>query len=94
MIDQYGPNQLHDMTLLEPYKAHDDPLFNENPGNEKESSAQDAPGNEQQLPAQVQVNDRVDASRSNFCPISNQKLIPFISAVLRGKYHERNLLQE
>lgn len=94
MIGQYGPNQLHDMSLLEPYKEHDEPLSNEIPGNEKELSSQDAPGNEQQLPAQVQVNDRVDASRSTFCPISNQKLIPFISAVLRGKYHERHLLQE
>ena len=94
MVDQYGPNQLHDMTLLEPYKEHDEPSFNENLRNEKELSAHDAPGSEQQLPAQGQVNDRVDASRSTFYPISSQKLIPFVSAVLRGKYHERHLLQE
>lgn len=92
MIDQYGPNQLHDMTLLEPYKEHDEPSLNENPRNENELSAHDAPASEQQLPAQGQVNDRVDASRSTFYPISSQKLIPFISAVLRGKYHERHFL--
>lgn len=94
------------MTLLEPYKEQrDEPplLANKNPTNEDLLSTHDAPSNEQQhhqqqqqMPTQVQVqvNDRVDASRSTFCPVSNQKLISFISAILRGKYHERHLLQE
>ena len=92
MVDQYGPNQLYDMKLLESYNG--EPLFNENPDNEKELLVHEVHSNEQQLPTQAQVNDRADASRSTFCPVPNHKLIPFISAVLRGKYHERHLLQK